>query len=344
MSEYVDFLIVGGGISGLSLQLRLQELGFRTALINNGQRNVSTRIAAGIVNPVAGKFFALTWRADDFFPELGTHYQELERKFDAQFYYPKPIYRMLSSAGEQNRWLSKAHLPKYEGYCSFEQKEIEHAQADFGLLKIECGGHLDTNVFLDQAIKYLGSKALLRDEIFKHQELDVKSKQYQDVKFDKIIFCEGYDVVNNPFFNYLPFTPNKGEVLEIETEELDPEKILVGGVFVLPIGENRYKVGASYDHFDLSLEKTEKSRSYLVERFEKMLSIDYKITQHLVGLRPAVSDRRPLLGQHPEYDSLYIFNGLGSKGVSMSPVLSAEMSDLLVNNANLHPDCNISRF
>lgn len=344
MSESVDFIVVGGGIAGVTLQLELTARGFRSMLIHTADRNVSTRIAAGIINPVAGKFFTLSWRAEEFFPALAEYYTEMEELLDASFFHPKPIYRVLNTAGEQNIWLSKANQERYNDFCDYVDEELPFTRSSFGMLEIKQGGHLDTNAFLDAALDYLAEMSKVRDEQFDYLHLNIDARTYKDVSFDKLIFCEGYDMTHNPFFKNLPFSPNKGEVLEIETEDLDPERIMVGGVFVLPYGGNRYKVGASYDHHDLTLDPTEKGRSYLVDKLENILDIEYSITEHRVGLRPAVKDRRPLLGKHSGFNWMYVYNGLGSKGVSSAPVLSKEMADFIISGKPLHPECDIDRF
>ena len=43
-------------------------------------------------------------------------------------------------------------------------------------------------------------------------------------------------------------------------------------------------------------------------------------------------------------DSLYIINGLGSKGVSQSPYCSKELFNYIELNKNLDKEINIERF
>ncbi|MFY0644589.1 MAG: FAD-binding oxidoreductase [Bacteroidia bacterium] len=339
MSESVDFLIVGAGISGLCLHNELLNRGHTSIIVNNDERNVSTSIAAGIVNPVAGKFFSLTWRANDFFPSLESYYRDLETKTQSSFYFSKEIRRVISSAGEQNIWLSKSHLEKYKGYCQYIP-----SKDDFGQIQIHRGGHLDTTAFTNNMRIYLKDKAPYRNEIFNHELLELDSLSYDNIRFKKIVFCEGYDMINNPYFKHLPFSPNKGELIEIESGELDENLILTGAVFVLPTGNQKFKVGATYEHHIIDLVPTLKNKAYLLERFEKMSSASYEVVNQFVGIRPAVKDRRPLLGQHPKHECMFIMNGLGSKGVSMAPQLSRELADFMISGKELNNDCNINRF
>ena len=339
MSESVDFLIVGGGISGLCLHHELLKRGCSSLLINKDEVNVSTSIAAGIVNPIAGKFFTLSWRANDFFGTLEDFYKKLEVLTGRSFYYPKEIRRVLSTAGEQNIWLSKSHMDKYKGYCDYLPSENS-----FGQIKILQGGHLDTGIFLLAMRTYFNKNGSYINAQFDFEQLKPDEQRYKNISYKNIVFCEGFDLKNNPYFKYLPFSPNKGELLEIESQELNEDVILTGSVFVLPVGNKRFKIGATYEHHVLDLEPTDKNRSYLLERLEKITNADYKVVNHFVGLRPAVKDRRPLLGAHPNQDSMFVFNGLGSKGVSMAPTLSVELANFMLLKGELHKECNIARF
>lgn len=344
MSEYTDFLIVGGGISGLDLQYELHRRGKSSICFDLPTENRSSYIAAGIVNPIAGKFFTLSWRANDFFPGLSSYYTILEKQTGASFFHEKPLMRVFSSAGEQNIWLSKAHQARYQPYCEFYPRGIEALNSPFGVLSIKGGGYLDTHLFLSSMRSYLKDKAGFIEEEFDHSQLQLDKRQYKNIRFGNIIFCEGYRAVKNPLFSFVPFTPNKGELLEIEAKDLELNAIAVGGTFILPVGDNRFKVGATYEHHILDTETTSKNRTYLLDRFHKMMKVDYKVVDQWAGIRPAIKDRRPVLGRHPEHDFVYIFNGLGSKGVSMGPQLSYELADHILESAELDPACDIQRF
>lgn len=49
------------------------------------------------------------------------------------------------------------------------------------------------------------------------------------------------------------------------------------------------------------------------------MKIPYNVVEHKAGVRPSVSDRRPVLGPCKDYEQLVVFNGLGTKGVSLAP-------------------------
>lgn len=344
MSEYTDFLIVGGGISGLNLQYELDRRGATSICIDQPKANASTNIAAGIVNPIAGKFFTLTWRANDFFPTLSSYYGKLEELCSASFFHAKDLIRVFASAGEQNIWLSKAKQARYLPYCSFDPNGISELNSPFGILNIRGGGYLDTSEFIPALKAYLNKKQVSIAEDFDHNKLNFKTKRYKDIEYGSVIFCEGYKVVQNPYFNFLPFTPNKGELIEIYAPKLKLETIAVGGTFILPLGDGRFKVGATYEHQYLDMLPSDKNREYLLERLDKMLQVDYEVVDQWAGIRPAVKDRRPILGKHPEYSNMYIFNGLGSKGVSMAPQLAFELVAHILDDNDLDPACDIMRY
>lgn len=70
----------------------------------------------------------------------------------------------------------------------------------------------------------------------------------------------------------------------------------------------------------------------------------YTVVDHKVGMRPTVSDRRPVLGMHPEHKGLFIFNGLGTKGYMLAPLLSFEMAEYMANGKPLHKEVEYTRF
>ena len=199
MVESVDFLIVGGGISGRLLQLELSNRNESTLVIDLPENNRSTKVAAGLANPLVGKFFTIGWRAPEIFADLRSYYAEIETRLDASFFRPCSFKRIISSASEQNIWLSKAHKQKYNGFCSFSNEQIDGIHVNFGLLTVEQGGELHTPSFL-QACNQLPTV----DEQFDFENLDLNANTYRSISFKKIIFCEGYLQMENQISFQIP--------------------------------------------------------------------------------------------------------------------------------------------
>ena len=169
---------------------------------------------------------------------------------------------------------------------------------------------------------------------------------YKDIEADKIIFCEGYKTIDNPYFSWLPFKLTKGEILTVKIPDfkIDDEFVLNKGVFILPLGNNIYKVGATYEWNDLTEKTTEKGKLELEDKLKKVIKLPFEIIDQQAGIRPTVLDRRPLIGIHSENNKLAVFNGMGTKGVMLVPHFANQFADFLINNIPLNKEVDIDRF
>jgi glycine/D-amino acid oxidase-like deaminating enzyme len=158
------------------------------------------------------------------------------------------------------------------------------------------------------------------------------------------VFCEGSAAVQNPYFNWLPITPNQGEVLEVQCEGLSEAQVLNKGAYVVPLGEGRFRVGATYRWPPFAEGITAEARTELSQRLAGMTDLPFTVLGQQAGVRPAVRDRKPLLGTHPQWPVLSICNGFGSKGVMLAPRLAAHLADALEGTAELWPEVNILRY
>jgi glycine oxidase len=341
MSETVDFIIVGGGITGRLMQLELMQRGVAALVVDEPNSNQCTAVAAGLSNPLVGKFFTIGWRSDDFFSGLSTFYTKLETRLDASFYKASTMKRIIASAGEQNIWLSKAHLKKYNGFCTFSNEGVDGVNSNFGVLNVHQGGQLDTRAFLTACL----AKLPTLETKFDYTQLDVKNKRYENMAYKHVVFCEGYRVMNNPFFKeWVNVIPTKGELLEIETDLEPSGDVYLGTVFLQHLKGKIWRVGSTYAQGDSSTHPTDMMKSDLIAKLEKVLTVPYTVVNHYAGVRPASPDRKPILGTHPEDKTMHLINGMGSKAVTLAPVLIKEMADYLLNDAPLHPEIALTRF
>ncbi|MDA0950909.1 MAG: FAD-dependent oxidoreductase, partial [Bacteroidetes bacterium] len=207
-------------------------------------------------------------------------------------------------------------------------------------------GRLDTAAFRKAYIAWLKSAGLYAQERFEHAQLKLSAATaaYQQFEADQVIFAEGFGLKQNPYFNYLPLQGSKGELLTIYAPELDLQQVLKSTVFIIPLGDHRYRVGATYDNHRLNNLPTEEARNYLLERLRKFLKVDFEVEAHVAGVRPSVSDRKPLVGRHPQHAQLAVLNGFGSRGVMIAPFAADALYRNLFEGAELDAELDIRRF
>jgi glycine/D-amino acid oxidase-like deaminating enzyme len=337
----LDYLIVGQGLAGTMLAWMLFKRGKNVHVIDHYNPNSSSRVAAGLYNPITGRRFVKTWMADVLFPFAESTYREIEQKTGQRFCFQRRIIRRVADEAEKREVMRKKEKTGYAPYLHPLQESDQQFR-----LEIRHGGHVDVRLLLESV------KELLDEEV-----VFIKSKiGYQDIKLredgivwenytaKRVVFCEGYMAMGNPWFSWLPFTHAKGEILTIEAPRLKQDYILSSGIFILPIGNDRYWVGSTYDWDDLSESPTEKGKNELKEKLDRLIDCEYVLIDQQAGIRPTVRDRRPLMGTHPDYPQLAIFNGLGTKGVSLAPYFANHLVEHLEDQKPLLPEVDIRRF
>ncbi len=344
----IEFLIVGNGLAGtlLAFEMLYHGLDFRVLVSHDKSR--ASLVAAGMFNPLVFKRMTKSWMADEILPVMKKRYNELEDKLNEKFLFEKDILKPLSSQ-EKQLWKQRFLDNEFSEYIRSVESDRKFANVKEagGYGVVTRSGFLKLSVFLNVAEKFFRQGNFIIDGSFPFEKYNPESKvfQFEKYNFNKIIFCEGYHVTRNYFFNFLPLKPVKGEVLEIYAPELSEEYILNKKVFVLPTGNQRFKVGSTYEWEDLSEIPTTEGKESIINRLNELISADYKVVNHVAGIRPTVSDRRPILGVHPNWDQLYIFNGLGTKGVMLGPYFAHQMIKMLTEkNYCVEREAQIERF
>jgi glycine oxidase len=345
-----DYIVVGHGIAGATLAYTLRKQGQRVLVIDEPKENSASRVAAGLVNPVAGKRFAKSWLVDTLLPFADSFYDELEARFNTPLFFHKPIYKVFSTIEEQNNWMAKSAGDNWSAYigATYTQStgQEESIQDPYGGIMILKGGYLRIAETLDLLLEDLRHDGALLPERFDMDQLQLTEQgvSYRNITASHLVFCEGWQAVHNPYFAWLPLQPTKGEVLEVQTSDFNPECIYNKAVYVVPVGAGRFKIGATYNWRQPDEQPSTEGSDELRERFEQITTVPYQVSKHWAGIRPAVRDRRPLIGQHPEHAQLSVFNGMGSKGVLMAPYLADLFSKVLSGDAELLPEVHISRY
>jgi glycine oxidase len=339
-------LIIGAGLAGICLAHRLLEAGAHVTMMDAGQ-NHSSAVAAGMVNPMVFRRMNKSWRLAEFLKEGSDFYQQIEKRTGGQFYHPLVIRRFFSSQQEKDLWDEKSNDQSYEPYLEKiiqEDTLNQSAHNLFGSGRVKAAFWVHAANWLKENWRYFTDQGILIKEVFKAQKWEAESKHYDGIQYDAVAFCMGYLQKNEATFGYLPLQQTKGQILTIESSQISQKESLNRKCFVLPVGENLFRVGATYEWNNSSLHTTQEAKQTLIENLNALGSFDYQIREQIAGVRPTVLDRRPLMGEHPKLQGVFIFNGLGTKGYMMAPTLARELAAHILDSKGLHPETCISRF
>lgn len=345
----VDLLIIGQGLAGSAVAIRALARDYNVVVFDQPDANRSSQFAAGLFNPITGRNFVKTWLADQIFPALHDFYRETESLTNRKFFYPMPVYKPFASVEEQNEWMGKSADQQYVDYLRhfFLPGKFDARVCDpFGGMTLNQSGYLDTRSYLEAVRDHLKARSAFRAETFQLEDLavDEDGVRYQNIAARKIVFCQGVDNRSNPWFKRFRVNSLKGEFINIQCD-WRKDVILNRGVYVVPGSEEgEWRVGATYNWNDESPEVTTLARSELSGKLEELLRIPYTITGQQCGVRPTTRDRKPIIGAHPDYPSMIIFNGLGTKGVSLAPYFSEVLIRWVGNKGTINKEADVTRF
>jgi len=343
----VDYIIVGIGIAGISFCEQLRANG-KTFLVYDDASQQSSTVAGGLYNPVVLKRFTSVWKSTEQLDIALLLYANIEQRLKIKLDYKIPIYRKFASLEEQNDWFAASDKPLLSRYLSTEiiKNDNDALEASFGFGKVLETGRIDVNTMIKAYKADLLYNGLLFNSSFNYDDLRIQNNvvNYKNITAKHIVFSEGSGIRQNPYFNYLPLNPAKGELLTIYAPDLKINFVLKAGVFLIPLSQDLYIVGATYEWNDLNHDITEKAKVELLEKLKKLINCSFKIVNQVAGIRPTVKDRRPLAGKHQEYKNVFVLNGLGTRGVMIGPYVAKQLYDFIEHKKPVEQEIDIRRF
>lgn len=343
----IDYLIIGCGLAGISFsEIALKNNKSILVLDNNSQN--SSKIAGGLYNPVILKRFSEVGQAQEHLVLMHAFLTNLEKKINDKVDFKTPILRKFFSVEEQNNWFSASDKVNLAPFLSTTliSKKYESIDSPFGYGEVLQTGYVDTAFLLDKYKEYLVKNELFIEESFDYSLLKEENNgiRYKEIKAKHIIFAEGFGMHANPYFKHLPLDGTKGELLVVKAPDLGLDVIINASVFILPLGNDLFKIGATYNWESKDDIPTEEGKKELVEKIKEVINCDFEIVSHFAGVRPTVKDRRPLVGTHPHHNCIHILNGLGTRGVMLGPAMAKALFENLENNIPLDKVIDIQRF
>ncbi len=323
MKANKPYLIVGQGVAGTVLAYHFYLANIPFQIWDSPSHFKSSYAAGGIFNPVTGRKLEKTWLAEELFTYLFEFYPRLEKLLNASFFYPMPLFRPFAN-DEMKTWLLE------------RKNQIDHdflEWMDEGV-RVKQAGWVDVVSLLAHSKKFFQAQEMYANKAFELQDA---------ADFEAVIFCEGYHACQNSMWSKLPFLPAKGELIKFKSVEPAADSILNKNGFILPLQDGNFKVGATYRWDEFSQNPTDSSRVELVAKLASMGVSEFELVETFVGVRPATQDRRPFVGMLPA-KSIGIFNGFGSKGVSLSPYFAQAFLQDLLGEKELDPAVSIQRY
>lgn len=347
-------IIIGQGLCGTWLSFWLQQLGEDFLVIDRNDLQSSSRIASGVINPVTGRVLAETWMAGTLLPFCLEAYQQIGRQINIDCIRTVEILHCFPT--EQMQQGFQKRLPQLPAYLSAVDDAApweKYFDIPHGLGMIHPALLIDLNRLLNHWQQQLRESGRYREGVFDREQLEIHDGKvlYQDILAERIIFCDGVASLDNPYFNRLPFAPNKGEALLVRIDELPSTHIYKKGFSLVPYpfvngktDEHYFWVGSTYENRFTETGATAAFRQRTEAQLKQWLKLPFTVLDHWAAVRPATVERRPFAGMHPRHPQVGLLNGTGTKGCSLAPWLARQLAGHIKNGQPIQPEAGIGRF
>ncbi len=345
--KIVDYIIVGQGICGTFLSWNLMKGGKTVVVIDEPSTFSASKVASGVINPVTGRRIVQTWEIETIMPyavkvytELGNELKlNLIRQCNILDFHSTPQMKLAFDERLLND-TTFLKLPNNPNQWN------DYFNPSFGIGEINPCWLIDIQAMLDGWRKKLIEQDSLINIHFNFSDVSIAEDQiiYKDHIANKIIFCDGTTGFNNPYFNLLPFAPNKGEALIVSIPNLPSTNIYKQGISIVPWKDGLFWIGSSYEWNFTDPNPTNAFKNKTEQQLKHWLKIPYTIVDHIASVRPANMERRPFIGFHPIHSSVGIMNGMGAKGCSLAPFFSNQFKESILNGCPINPLVDVNRF
>ena len=321
ISQFENIEIVGFGLAGILTANALEKSKIPFTIYDDWNEGISTPIAPGIFNPLAGRKFLPPALVNQYCSVSSQTFGELEEQLGEKIWRSVPIQRFFfndsqikffsKALGNQRckPFIGKTYNPNERKTSVFDEK-----------------GSFDTvgSGWADLPLLYNRSR---QKQLQQGNLIESAAPPEPPAKKTLRIYTEGWHAERNELWSMIPFNPSKGEILFVEFEDfIDRNYIYNKSCWLQPLPNSTlWRCGATYswDQFDSS--PSPEGTKVLEDRLKELTPIPFRIVDQVAGVRPIVQDYNPVVGFHPNHSNCFIINGLGSKGVVQAPYLIQEI-------------------
>ncbi|TDO27227.1 NAD(P)/FAD-dependent oxidoreductase [Sediminibacterium goheungense] len=343
----IDYLIIGQGICGTMLSWNLMRAGKTVLVLDEAKPYTASKVASGVINPVTGRRIVRTWEIDTIMPFAVNEYRSLEKELGVSLIRQSNILDFHPTP--QMMLAFKDRLPEEKEYLRVPENTAalsEYFHFDFGVGEINPCWLIDLHTLIDNWRKVLQENHALLEQKFEWKDCSVSDNgvNYAGIHASAIICCEGAAGFHNPYFQLLPYAPNKGQAIIAEIKDLPATNIYKQGINLVPWKKDLWWIGSTYEWDFTDLNPSPDFRKKVETQLAHWLKLPFTIVDHIAAERPANMERRPFAGMHPVHSSIGLLNGMGTKGCSLAPFFAKQFATSLIHKEPIMPAADVQRF
>ena len=341
---HIGNLIVGQGLAGTLLAWRLLDAGQPFRILDRRSGPTASRVAAGLVTPRTGR--RMTFHPDfpDDWHAARTCYTDLERRLSRSLWTEQNAIRLFVRRSDEQMFLQQRAIPNTE--LTAWSGRIQKNGPCFQGVCMRPAARLNVRAFLDLSLDAFADRGLwLQDDLQLPDDLVLSPGGVRiprlNLHAERVIFCQG--AASNPWFAGLPDHPCRGDILNLSLEGFLPSEVVHHSMWLAPEPDGTITAGATYDWTVTENRPVAAGRREILRSVRRFTEGPIRVHRHVAAVRPTMKDRRPVLGHHPQHPRLWIFNGLGSRGVLTAPRLARILTSAMLNGTDIPQDLRPDR-
>ncbi|MCO5275714.1 MAG: FAD-binding oxidoreductase [Flavobacteriales bacterium] len=336
-----DVLILGHGIAGAVFAETCRMRGLSVHVFDQKREGNASMAAAGLVNPVVLRRDVPVWRATELMTAMRTFYADWERHLGISCWHPTPLVKLFPTANDVRQWKRAMADPATAPFITCQpEPEVDASplRAPHGYGTVTHAGWLDIPLLLEAHRSSLALEGRLAEREVRPTDIRTEPGGIRvgEVHGRWLVECTG------SFSTAQGLLPVKGETLTVRIPGLRLGRMIHGKAGLQPVADGLFRVGATFKWTDLWEGPTQEARTALLEQLWATVDAPVEVVAQHAGVRPAVRDRRPLLGKTGPHTVL--FNGMGTRGVMLAPWCAAHLLEHLMDGKPLDPEVDRSRF
>lgn len=355
-----DVMIIGGGLAGLSAAAHLIEKDSKlNILIYDATKigDAASGVPGGLVNPVTGQKARVVWQAETSIKQIEKRVDLLSDFADLHLSLKNGVLRPAideTLAANLKRAHSEKSWPGGKQWLSSSEvaQRIPYLTSTTGGLFLNKGMVVRTPEYMDCYTRYLKDKeikfAFGGPYKLYHEDHWILDNRKAKFSSPQVVITSGYKTKENRYWCQIPMNSVKGQLAIYHCDTVvDRLPAISAYGYIAPVDRNQLVVGSTYEHHFHDEKPDGQSAGLLDRKLKELLPGLYGKCRRIglwSGIRATTPDRMPIVGEHPNHKGMFVFTGLGSKGLLYSEQVAGYLANHLLSRDHLPDEISLMRF